>query len=66
MTVTRDGVLTWPRPSGTRLSHEVVLVATVAGGKRAVQSFRVLLPRKGAEPEPPKKGLVPVEPKRPG
>ena len=54
MAVTRDGVLTWPRPSGDRPSHEVVLVAS-AGGKKATQPFRVLLPRKGAEREPPKK-----------
>jgi hypothetical protein len=54
MTVTRDGVLTWPRPSGNRPSIEVVLVAS-AGGKKALQSFRVQLPRKGAEREPPKK-----------
>jgi len=46
MTVTRDGVLTWPRPSGNRLSYEVMLVAS-AGGKKAIQSFRVQFPRKG-------------------
>jgi hypothetical protein len=70
MTVTRAGVVSWAQPGGDRLSYEVTLVATSAGGKKAVQTFRVFLPPKGGEPKkvppefPPKKEPDPLEPKK--
>jgi Putative Ig domain len=70
MTVTRAGALSWPQPGGEQTSHEVRLVATTASGKKAVQSFRVFLPRKGAElkqkpPEDKKEEPNPFDPKKP-
>jgi hypothetical protein len=62
MTMTRDGVLNWPRPGGDQLSVEVSVSATDPRGNKAVQTFRLFLPLKGAAIEP-KKGPAAIEPK---
>ncbi len=55
MTITAAGLLSWPKPDDNRNSHEVVIAATDARGNRSAQSFRLLLPRRGAIVEPKKK-----------
>ena len=65
MTVTRDGLLTWPQPVSDRQSYEVTIAASDGRGGRTVQTFRLMTPRKDAVVDPPKKGPQPDPPKLP-
>jgi hypothetical protein len=49
MTLTRDGVLTWPEPTADRKEYKVVVTATPADGRPATQAFKLLIARKPAE-----------------